>query len=74
MGCCFQDLFNIASSILVQFPSSFFTIRLDNVRVVHPYGRIDTVTALKKLRFILSDKSYFYMINNLSIAVHAFIR
>ena len=24
VGCCFQDLFNIARTILVQFPSSFF--------------------------------------------------
>ena len=28
VGCCFQDLFNIAHSILVQFPSSFFSIHL----------------------------------------------
>ena len=28
VGCCFQDLFNIARSILVQFLSSFFSIRL----------------------------------------------
>ena len=29
-------------------------------------------TAWKKLRFILSDKFDFHMIDNLSIAVHAF--
>ena len=41
VGCCFQDLFNIARSILVQFPSSFFSIYLISVYVVHPYNRID---------------------------------
>ena len=64
VGCCFQDLFNIACSILVQFSSN-----LVNIHVVHPY--CDT-TALKKLHFILSDKSDFHMMDNLSIAVHAF--
>ena len=33
--CCLQDLFNIARSILVQLPSSFFSIRLVSVYVVH---------------------------------------
>ena len=28
VGCCLQDLFNIARSILVQLPSSFFSSRL----------------------------------------------
>ena len=35
VGCCFQDLFNIACRILVQFPSSFFNISLVSVHVVH---------------------------------------
>ena len=72
VGCCFQDLFNIARSILVQFPSNFFSIHLISVHLVHPYSRIDMTAARKKLRFILSDKSDFHMIDNLSIAVHAF--
>ena len=72
MGCCFQDLFNILQSILVQFPSSFFLIHLLNIHVVHPYNRIDTTTAWKKLRFILLDMSDFPIIDNLSIAVHVF--
>ena len=38
---------------------------------MHPYSRIDTTAALKKLRFISSDKSGFHMIDNLSIAVHS---
>ena len=55
--CCCQDLFNIARSILMQFPPSLFSIRLVSVYVVHPYSRINTTTAGKKLRFILSDRS-----------------
>ena len=74
MRCCFQDLFNIAHGILVQFLSSFFSIRFVSIHVVHPYSRIDTTTAWKKFRFILSDRSDFHMINSLSIAVHAFAR
>ena len=53
---CLQDLFNIAQSILVQLPSSFFSIRLVSAHVVHPYSSIDTTVAWKKLRFILSDR------------------
>ena len=45
MGCCLQDLFNIARCILVYLPSSFFSIRLVSVHVVHPYISFDTTTA-----------------------------
>ena len=40
--------------------------------MVHLYSSIDTAIVWKKSRFILSDKSYFYMIDNLWIVVHAF--
>ena len=40
---------------------------------MHPYSSIDTTTAWKKLRFILSGRSDFHMIDNLSIAVRAFV-
>ena len=70
--CCFQHIFNIAGSILVQFPSSFFSIRLVSVHVVHPYSRIDTTAAWKILRLILSDRSDFLMIDILLIADHTF--
>ena len=73
VGCCCQDLFNIARSILVQLPSSFFFSRLVSVQVVHPYSSIDTTAAWKKLHFILSFRSDFHMIESLSIAVHAFV-
>ena len=72
MGCCFQDLFNMTHSILVQFPSIFFSIHLVSIQVVHPYSRIGMTTVWKKLHFMLSDRFDFHMINNLSIAVHAF--
>ena len=70
VGCCHQDLFKIARSILV---SSFFSSRLVSVQVVHPYSSIDTITAWKRLRFILSVRSDFHIIDSLSIAVHAFV-
>ena len=72
VGCCFQDLFNMAHSILMHFPSSLFSIFLVSIRVVHPYSKIDTTDAWKKLRFNLSDRIDFHMIDNLSIAVHSF--
>ena len=69
VGCSLQNLFYIACSILMQFLSSIFPIHLVNIHVVHPYCRIDTTVDWKKLHFILSDKSDFQMINNLSITV-----
>ena len=64
VGCCCQDLFNIARSILVQLPSSFFSSRFVSVLVVHPYISIDSIAAWKKLRFILSVRSDFHMIDS----------
>ena len=49
VGCYSHDLFNIARCILVQFPSSFFSICLVNFHVVHPYSRNDTTTAWKHI-------------------------
>ena len=72
VGCCFQDLFNIAHSVLVYLSLSLFSFRLVSVHVVHPYRSIDTTAAWKKLRFILSVRSDFHMTDSLSIVVHAF--
>ena len=72
--CCFQDLFNIARSILVQFSSSFFFMRFVSVNKVHPYSCIDIIAVWKKSRFILSDRSGFLMIHSLSMEVHAIAR
>ena len=38
---------------------------------MHPY--IDATTAWKKLRFILSVRSDFHIIDSLLISVHAFV-
>ena len=48
MGCCFQVLFNIARSILVQLPSSFFSIRFVRIHVLHPYSSMNTTATWKK--------------------------
>ena len=40
VGCCRQDLFKIARSILVQLLSSIFSSRFVRVHVVHPYSSI----------------------------------
>ena len=73
VGCCRQDLFKIARSILVQLPSSFFSNCFVRVHVVHPYSSIDSTAAWKKLRFILLVRSDFHIIDSLLIAVHAFV-
>ena len=69
--CWFLDLFNTAHSIRVRLPSSLFSIRLFSVHVVHSYSSMDTTTAWKKLRFILSDRSDLHVTDSLSIAVYA---
>ena len=51
--CCLQDLFNVVHSIFVHFPSSFFSICLVSVNMVHPFSRIDTTAAWKKMRLIV---------------------
>ena len=61
VGCCLQDLVNIARSILVYLLSSFFSIRLVSVCVVHRYSSIDTTVAWKKLCF-MEDKEFRWLI------------
>ena len=73
VGCCRQDLFKIARSILVQLPSSFFSSRFVSIHIVQPYSSIDVTAAWKKLRFILSVRSDFHIIDSLLIAVHSFV-
>ena len=41
---------------------------------MHPYISIDTATTRKTSRFIISNRSDFYMIDNLSIAFYALAR
>ena len=47
--------------------------RFVSVHVVHPYSSIDVTAAWKKLRFILSVRSDFHIVDSLLIAVHAFV-
>ena len=74
MGCCLQDLFNLACCILVQFPSSFSSKRFVSIHTVHPYNGIDTTTAWKISCYIFQDRSEFHMINSLLIEIHTFTR
>ena len=61
VGCCRQNLFNIAPSILAQLPCSFSSSRFVSVHVVHPYSSIDTTAAWKKLwQSISIHLSYFF--------------
>ena len=69
VGYCFQDLFKTASSIFVSFPSCLFFWRFVRVRV-QPYSSTDTVTAWKSSRIVLSERSDFYIVNNLLIVIH----
>ena len=73
VGCCHQDLFNIAHNILVKLLSSFFSSHFVSIQVVHPYSSINMTVAWKKLLFLLSVRSDFHMIHSLLIAVHAFV-
>ena len=68
--CCFQDFFKTAHSILVQFPTSFFSIHFISVQRVIPYSSSETATDWKKSHFILSEKLDFH---NLSKSVHIYI-
>ena len=60
----------LLSTFLYNFCPSLLSSRFVSVHVVHPYSSIDTTAAWKKLRFILSVRSDFHMIESLSIAVH----
>ena len=55
----------------MQLPSSFFSIHIASVQVVHPYNSMDMTAAWKKLHVISSDRSDFHMTYSLLIAVHA---
>ena len=52
VGCCLQELFCLARCILVQLQSSFFSIRLASVHVVHPYSSIDYIPILKHTKYV----------------------
>ena len=74
VGCRVQNFFETARSILACLPSNFFSTISLRVNLVHLYGSTETVTVLKETRFILTEKSDFYIIDYLSIAIRAFVR
>ena len=65
MKCCFQDLFNIAHSILMQFPSSILSVSIEKYWHNH---------CLEEIHFILSNRSNFHISDSLSIAIHTFAK
>ena len=67
---CFQNLFKRICYSLVWFPSNFFSRRFVKFQVVQPYSSTDTATAS---RFIFSERSDFYIVNNLSIAAMLYL-
>ena len=71
MRCCIQDLFMIANDFFV-VPIYLFSKHFVRVHEVHPYNTMNTATAWKKSRFILSDRLDFHRINSLSVAFNAF--
>ena len=70
--CCFQDWFKTAFSC--SFHLVFFSMHFVCMQEMHPYSGIDIATAWKKSDFISLERSDFYMMDNLSVAVHAFAR
>ena len=55
-------------------PINLFSMRFVSIHVVYPYSSNATATGWKKSHFILSDQLDFYMIDNLSITIHASAR
>ena len=60
MECCLQDLFKQVHSILVSFPTSFFSLHFISIYMVHRYSNIGSVTAWKKSCFYYYYNKYYY--------------
>ena len=70
VGCCFQDLLKTAWTILVLFLLSVLVIvSFESKWCIHTVG-LTPATTWKSFRIILSSRSDFPMVNNISIAVH----
>ena len=67
-------LCDVASSRICLKEQVAFYMHFVSFQGVHLYSSICTATAWEKTLFILSDWSNFLMINNMSMAVHAFSR
>ena len=67
-----MEVTNKAWRYLELLLSSFFSICLVSVHLVHPYSSIDKIAARKKWRFTISVRSDFHITDCQSIAEHAF--
>ena len=63
-GCCFQNFFKTACSILVLCLSSFFSVSLASRWCNHTVV-LTQLQLWKKFHFILSERSSILMINNM---------
>ena len=72
LGVASRTCSKLLAAFLCSCRPAFFSSRLVSVYVGHLYSSIDTTSAWKKLRFILSVRSDFHMTDSLSIAVHIF--
>ena len=61
VGRRFQDLFKTECSILLEFPSNFFSKHFKDL-VVQPYSSTDIATTWMNSNFIPSERSDFHMI------------
>ena len=69
VGCCFQDLFKTVCSILVFFPSNFFSRHFIKVQVVQPYIITDNYSLEDKVP-MLPTLILFYKKEHLHCAYH----
>ena len=74
VGCYSSNLFRIARSIFVLFPSNFLSKSFVRFNVVQPYSSTDTATSWKNSYFILSKRPDFrkLIINRLSTLTSIF--
>lgn len=71
VGCCCQDLFSMAQSILQYVPPNLSSNCFVRIHVVDPYTRTDSTMALKKFLFKEPDNQDLQIIVNLSRALQA---
>ena len=66
-GSCFQDLFNIAPCIFVQFQSCVFSMRFVSVHLLHPYSCNHITTRLKTFQSIAAQVFTQRILTSLSV-------
>ena len=70
---CVQNLYITMHRILVLFTSSFFSMHLVSVQVVHPYSSFTQPQLERNPMLFCRRDQIFYMINNLLIVFHTFV-